>query len=211
MSKVRFRPFPSPLVFPGLQILAVQVFCTGIIGQAVRILADDTHCGAASRFGCRALAISAVSFVAIYETFTIAMVLRFSRKWRRECWKEAARPPSVDKVSDPLFRLVSRVRTCVLPPRSPWANPVDRPRGKFGKPAAYTKEPARTERLLARPYALWPDNAADTLDGIGFALMARAGGDSLGANLLEMVLLAAQVRWQECEPTPLRAALRCSH
>ena len=36
-DKIKFRPFPSPLVFPGLPMLVIQIFASGVTAQAVRV------------------------------------------------------------------------------------------------------------------------------------------------------------------------------
>ena len=61
------------------------------------------------------------------------------------------------------------------------------------RPAIEVQEPSRTERLLSQPAALIRSNASDSLDAIGFALMARSGGQSLFALLFEYIVLASQV------------------
>ena len=49
----------------------------------------------------------------------------------------------------------------------------------YVRPKDEEEEPMRTERLLTCSLHLYNANAADTLDAIGFALMARSGGHSL--------------------------------
>ena len=96
-------------------------------------------------------------------------------------------PTDASAVSDPLYRLVAKLRrrcggrpaartalaasAASSPARRSWC---DRPRGAFLRPPDETREPARTERLLANPLAMMRPKAADTLDAVGFALMARA-------------------------------------
>ena len=57
--------------------------------------------------------------------------------------------------------------------------PIDRTTGMYVRPEDEAEEPMRTERLLTCSLRLYNANAADTLDAIGFALMARSGGHSL--------------------------------
>lgn len=189
LSRVRFRPFPSPLVFPGIPLLAIQIFCSGITLTAAGVVADTSAC---DQFGCRAFAVGCLLFIAAYEALTIALVVNFHRHYRKQCWLKAKRPLEAEKVSDPLFRLISRIRSVFLPRGHKW-RVIDRPRGAFKAPAEFKKEPARTERLLATPRTFVKSNPADTLDGIGFALMARSAGDSFASAMFEMTLLGANL------------------
>jgi hypothetical protein len=59
--------------------------------------------------------------------------------------------------------------------------PIDRNQGAWAMPAADAAEPARTERLLATPFALWRHHPADVVDQLGFHLWFRThGASSLG-------------------------------
>ena len=188
MSRVRFTPFPMPLVFPGLPLLIVQIFCTGMAFNAVRNVVDVENCDV----GCRAFAGIVIAFLIVYEVVTIGLVVNFHIHYRALCWNKSTHPSEVNKVVDPLYRLVSWIRVRILPKRYP-ARIIDRAKGAFKKPKAWNKEPARTERLLAAPRTFVHPNPADMLDGIGFALMARSGGSSLGAAMFEMVALGGNL------------------
>ena len=64
------------------------------------------------------------------------------------------------------------------------------------RPEPQVSEPSRTERLLRAPlgpFALFSANAADTLDAIGFSLMARSSGDSLAGVCFESLILSGQL------------------
>lgn len=192
-GQLLFKPFPSPFVFPGLPILAMQVYMTSLVYQATTMIVDpERECFVAKdMFDCRPLGIGTVLLAVAYEIFTISLVVKFYYAFGKQCWSKCVAPTEANKVADPLFRLLSKVRSCTLPKQM--GKPVDRPRGAMKKPPKCTQEPARTERLLKSPRRLWFANAADAIDGIGFALMARSGGDSLPALLFEMVLLAANL------------------
>ena len=189
MRRLRFKPYPSPLVFPGLQWLAISLFCTGLMGNGVRALVRFDH---PSELGWRIMAVTVVSAVTFYKLCTLAMLVRFHRRFRAATWRAAKYPEDAEKVVDPLYRLVSRVRFQSCPH---WHKPlvIDRPQGMFARPAGETKEPERTERILARPTRIVHGNAADTIDTIGFPLMARAGGANLWWVLFEWIALGANV------------------
>ena len=191
MSKLRFTPFPSALVFPGFFILAIQVFSTGITSQAVQVVANEDECRLAPT-GCRALGMGSLLFILAYEVLTISVVIHFHRHFRADCWQAASRPLEVNMVKDPLYRLLSRIRSLALPKRYP-NRVVGRPRGMFVRPPSLVREPSRTERILAHPRQFFYPNAAEALDGYGYCLWARSGGDSLAALMFEMVLLAASL------------------
>ena len=188
MTKLRFKPFPLAYVFPGFPLLAVQIFSTGITSQAIRVLVDRDECNENS---CIALGVGAMLMVVAYEAVTISIVLHFHENFAFS-WKRAAPPKQVQAVVDPLYRLISRIRVHVVHKDS-LHQILDRPRGKFVRPPSLVKEPTRTERLLAAPHIFWHSNASDAVDGIGYALMARSGGDSRPAMLFEMILLGASL------------------
>jgi hypothetical protein len=56
--------------------------------------------------------------------------------------------------------------------------PLDRNQGAWALPSADVAEPARTERLLARPFAIWRSHAPDVVDQVGFPLWFRTHGRS---------------------------------
>ena len=189
MTRVKFKPFPSPLVFPGLPFLAISIFLTGMVSNSIAVLVDEEEC---SEFWCTALALSVLLGAGVYEGFTLWMLVLFNRHHRTGAWTSAKYPKEAAKVVDPLYRLVSRLRTrfAWLPRSRTSGAIIDRPQGAFKKPPVDGKEPARTERLLAAPLTVVHANAGDSLDAIGFVLMARAGGHSFGASLFEFVALA---------------------
>lgn len=184
-TRVRFKPFPSPFVFPGLPVVAVSLFCTGLVGNALAMIQCRRH---------RVLAIVILGAVVGYGVFALAVLLHFNRRYRALMWKPAAYPKEATEVIDPLYRLISKLRAhCCCSNSGRRVLVIDRPRGKFAKLPAETKEPARTERLLASPCTLVHANASDTLDAYGFALMARSGGGSLGGVMFEFITLWANI------------------
>ncbi len=136
-----------------------------------------------------------LAFLCLYQATTLAILIRFHRHFRKEAWKPVTYPSNPDHVADPIYRLVSRLRVrfpCCKEERG--RKPViDRPRGKFGRPPADVKEPARTERLLDQPVNLFRANAADMLDVIGFPLMARSSGASFIGLSFEYLALTGQM------------------
>ena len=214
---IPFIPYPSAMVFPGVMLVGISVFLTGIIGSAAAILVSDTTtvCGFNSSVNgtfvngtftnvttvipvescaCQTLAIIAMVLVAAYWSLIVALLVHFSRNHRRVTWERAAAVVQPSMVADPLFRLVSKMRACIcrgcLDEKS---IVVDRERGSFQRALDLIVEPARTERLLARPFALFRANSADAVDAFGFSLLARAGGSSGLAISFDVGVITAQL------------------
>jgi hypothetical protein len=160
----------------------------------------------ASRAHRLASAIIVLLGASAYEIFTLACLLRFIRIFRADAWTPATYPDDRRKIVDPIMRQVSKARALLVCCDTAWSKPMDRPRGKFARGKFDIKEPARTERLLRAANVANPltGNGADTLDVIGFALMARAGGWSAAACMFEFVALVGQLTVAiVCSLTPL--------
>ena len=180
LSEVRFTPFPSPLVFPGVPVLVVQVFCTGIVLNAVRLVADDRNCTEWSFDACRAFGGGIIVAVVLYQTFTLSLVLHFHRHYRASTWHRSPYPSEPHKVVDPLYRIVSRARTWLLPASHP-SRVIDRPKGAFKKPAAHSQEPARTYVASDRtpPSPAWVrQRTSERPDVLSRAVQGALAGES---------------------------------
>ena len=187
---VRFIPYPSAFVFPGLQLVVISLFLTGLVQQALFILssANGTFC-LTSSCPCYVLAYIAVAIAIAYILLAVALLSLLNRSYRGKTWRPTIPVGKASMVDDPLFRALSNLRA-----RMRWHDPVlMRIRGTFVRPEAETAEPARTERLLRRPYALGRANASDSLDAYGFSLMFRARGTTSGAASFEVSILTAQI------------------
>ena len=130
---------------------------------------------------CTGLA-SATLLTILAVLFTgLAMLLRFSKHYRASTWTKVA-PEAWNKVNDPIFRLWSRLRLCATravccaPCGQRLATPVDRFTGKWVRPSLDVAEPARTERLLARPFTVFHGCAADIQDSMALHLLNKASG-----------------------------------
>lgn len=185
LAPVKFVPYPSHRVFPGLPLIVVSLFCSGLVNNSVKVLAagDLGYCDET----WIAIAVIILFFVVIYNCLTLRLLMRFHRRFVASTWKAAQLPAAANAVGDPLYRLISRIRVCSR------GKPVDRVRGKFARPPNEVKEPGRTERILAHPTRVFHELASDTLDSIGFALMARSGGARLTGVLFEFIVLGANI------------------
>ena len=181
-------------------MLVIQIFASGVTAQAVRVAVNTEECPENMGIGCRTFGFVMCGLIIAYECLTISMVLHFHLKFRALCWTSVTAPTEVNKVSDPLFRLVSRIRVLLLR-KSYKYRIMDRPRGAFKKPKDLAKEPVRTERLLERPWLIVRSNAADTLDAIGFGL--------LGLPLFFVGLPAFRLCQCECVLRLLGKGCRC--
>lgn len=185
------RSQPSLFVFPGLLMVGVSIFLTGLVSKSVSLLVSDgSECWQCD-LKCKAFAALVFVICILYEALSFAALLSFNLKFRVATWKAAALTPVDDptKVADPLCRLLAKIQFRLTGKFSGWG----RSRGKFVKPKEWTQEPKRTERLLSHPLTFHKGNAADTLDAYGFALMARAGGHHRYATSLEFTVLGAQL------------------
>ena len=126
-------------------MLVIQIFASGVTAQAVRVTVNTEECPENMGIGCRTFGFVMCGLIIAYECLTISMVLHFHLKFRALCWTSVTAPTEVNKVSDPLFRLVSRIRVLLLR-KSYKYRIMDRPRGAFKKPKDLAKEPVRTER-----------------------------------------------------------------
>lgn len=189
-GQARFRPYPSAFVFPGLQLVIISLFLTGLVQQAFFILssADGTFC-VTNFCPCYVLAYIAVAIAIAYVLLAVALLAIFNCSHRSQTWRPILPVPTPSLVDDPLYRALSKLRS-----RMHWHDPVVmRWRGTFVRPEAGIVEPARTDRLLRRPYSLWRGNASDSVDAHGFSLMARARGTTSASASFEVSILTAQI------------------
>ena len=185
----KFKPFPSAFVFPCLTMTANSLFLTGLVASSVRCLVLWPEIGP----GWRVLPVATLALVCAYHVFTFSVLYRFNARFREATWKPCTYPDTPTLVVDPAYRLLSWLRIKCCNPDGRRQLILDRPRGKFARPADEIVEPARTGRLLYAPVDLFRANAADTLDVVGFALMARSGGDYPHSVFFEHSALSAQM------------------
>ena len=84
-------------------------------------------------------------------------------------------------VGDPFLRQISKVQGLI------GASPVKRTPGEFSKPEEDAAEPERTERLLARPFALFHARAGDSFDTINMFWLMRSTGDSVFGTFYDFI------------------------
>ena len=92
----KFIPYPAFLVFPGLLIVGVAVFLTGLLGGAIHVLLaaqpergnPGATCGGrvGASCGCLTLAWVAVTVAASYFLFAGFILVNFNRRYRLETW-----------------------------------------------------------------------------------------------------------------------------
>ena len=200
-SSVRFLPYPQTFVFPGLLLVLVSVFLTGMVGNAAMMIShayitngvktcDGRGCV------CRTFAVIALIIELVYLALTVRLITRFNAgvlRFNPEIWQTSEAVTDASKIKDPLFRSIYKIRKCVVSVFRVYKFQGDRMRGRFVRPKEDVMEPKRTARLLDHPCALMRDNPSDALDGYGFSLMLRASGSSTGGTVFELVILEAQV------------------
>ena len=152
-----FRPLPNVLVFPNLLTLVVNMVITGLAEAAVQLLAVTPACG----LGCTWPAVVILILIGAYVVGMLLLVLRFYFGGRKTLWVRAT-PQTTEDVEDPILRNVffgcGLCASCLRR----IMRVVSRMRGSFELPDKETSEPKRTERLLARPFALVRETPSDS-------------------------------------------------
>ena len=184
-----FHKFPGACVLPGLLLLGCKLYITGLVTTCANLLIAADECGGR----CRAVVIAVSTFGIGFILFGWYVVIDWNVRFRRTTWRPAAVPASVDDVGDPLLRLLSRVYLHICRLRGSKSPLAQRVRGKVARPAEYTDEPQRTERLLRRWYWLRHSNAADTMDAFQFAFFLRGSGFSWTTTIFDHYGLTTQM------------------
>jgi len=185
-----FKGLPSSMVFPSTLMIGTNFFVLGFAEQGLFLVtfpAEDDECGPP----CLILGFVAVIFTFLYVSLVFALLLHYHKMgYRAATWSQAEEPESPSEVEDPLYRLVSHVRSRIFPKGRAF-NVMDRPRGEFSRPEADQKEPARTERLLSRPLALFRPRAGDALDALKLTWFSRANGSRFAGLSYDWLALMA--------------------
>ena len=200
LRPVRFIPFPSIFVFPGLQLIIFSVFLTGLAQRAMTIV-TATSCSGDTCVACLSLAWTALAMIAVFFAVAIRLLIMFNIRYRSATWRLTQRAASSQAVNDPIFRMLSmlcslrhRLVVDLEGPKSERGDVViQRFHGKFERADADLREPARTERLLAAPCSFSRRVTSDAVDAYGYSLLARASGSSSRTASFELIVLGAQV------------------
>ena len=185
----KFIPFPRSLVAPHVPIFAFGILLTGCVESSVAVLASKQaqECGASRLWP----AATVLVFVFVILCLLFAKILHLYMRHRSSLWQPAENLALTDaekKVQDPLLKYVQ-----VSFYMSVGLNgAVDRSRGEFVRPDDEIEEPARTERLLAKPIDLFPTTSADALDQLG-SYVARSSGGSIFGIMFDLSALVIQV------------------
>ena len=184
----RFRSLPAIFVFPGILMLSINFFTTGLIDRSIHLILAPGECGAE----CIWPAVAVLILVASYMIFIMVLLLHFNRYHRAVLWQPTIEPTSSKEIEDPLYRLVSKIRM-VICKQGRQHTIMDRARGEFKPEQEELEEPERTERLLAHPFSLVRTKAADSLDALKLTWMARASGGSFVGVSFDLVAMTVQV------------------
>ena len=188
--KAEFKSFPGALVFPGILMLGVNFFLNGLIEPSIMLASfppDQDMCGSA----CMVPAVIVLTLMFLYVLLTFVLLLSFHRSgFRAATWQDAEEIESPSDVEDPLYRAVSKIRLRLCAPGRKFTI-MDRPRGEFVRPEEDQEEPARTERLLRRPMALFRTRPADSLDALKLAWFQRANGNGFSGIAYDLVAVLA--------------------
>jgi len=116
----------------------------------------------------RVLGIATMAALGVSLCIPLRMLRHFqvAKSCNTAMWK----PTQSDKdIEDPIFRLIARARSKV------GLRPVHRVHGGYEKAQADAAEPARTERLLAAPFAWGPRCAGDAYEASSIWLFQARG------------------------------------
>jgi hypothetical protein len=94
------------------------------------------------------------------------------------------------EIEDPMMRLVSKLRRCTA---GMCANPMSREKGSFEKSDEDSEEPARTERLLARPFKVFHDNPGDAYDALSLFWLTRSSGGRAVGVFYDMICFLVMI------------------
>lgn len=189
----RFTPWPKSLVWPTPLVFACCIFVTGLTRESVRLLVAPPEGGGAI---CVVLPVSILLVLSALFCVTVGEVVVFHRRHNAEVtWKPAPRKPKPQAIGDPYMRAAAKLlaavrRLCagqgrrVAPSESnapTGANDLgfsDRKAGGFSLPTEDAKEPGRTERLLAAPFAFRHKRAGDVFQAMEGFLLFRVNASS---------------------------------
>lgn len=173
--RLKFVPLPSLFVHPSLLFTGISLYTSGLVTTATQLVVSSFTCG----MQCKWPGLVVLGANVIYILLSLAMVIHYHVKWGKATWMPAEPADTPQEVEDPLYRLVSkvRVRTCR---KGRAFNIMDRARGEYAAPDEELEEPARTERLLHRPYRLFHVCSADAQQGMASSWMGRASGGFTG-------------------------------
>ena len=206
-KKPKFFPFPAFCRWPTLPVFVGLCCMTGIIKNGVAILAVG-----GAPLEVMAIAIGSLSLAAALMALLWMQLILFSRRHRRSMWTPEKPAITPHEVADPALRLVSTVRQRILSSkvinddgsvrrisrrssrRMDSKPALNRNRGAFGSSnKKETEEPARTERLLARPFVLFSRVGPDAMESIAITVLFKCRGDRAHSMAYHLTKLLAQL------------------
>ena len=187
-----FRPIPGALVFPSAFFLIGNFLVTGLTSSSAALLAGGGDCG----MRCQWPAIVVLFAVGAYLALLGAIAIHFARRFSKT-WEPVPPMDNPADVADPLYRLVSNIRVRILGRRERCgkltARVIGRAQGEFVKDEDSMAEPARTERILVSPFAIFRTHSADAIDVHTLVLLNRGSGPRMYGVLYDYILLLAQL------------------
>lgn len=202
--KAKHVPWPSLLVFPGLFNLVINFFALNLIAAAVSVLATAPSC---CGLLCIWPALLVLGGLVAYLVLGYAMCLHYDVCFRKATWRAEELPKGPRDVQDPILRLFGTLRlalsfACIRLRGGAVARQnqddsagrhvtlKDRSKGEFVRQGA---EPARTHRLLSRPFSLFRSEPDDALDALRLVWMSRATGNSFHGIFYDIFMFSAMM------------------
>lgn len=198
--KAKHVPWPSLLVFPGLFTLVINFFALNLMSSAVSVLATAPSC---CGLLCTWPALLVIGGLLAYLVLSYAMCLHYDVRFRKAAWKAEELPEGVRYIEDPILRLFGRLRLALAfayrrlrrgaETRQNLESLVklkDRSKGEFVRQVV---EPARTHRLLSRPFRCFQSEPEDALDALRLVWMSRATGKSFHGIFYDIFMFTAMM------------------
>jgi len=179
--------------------VVLNMLLTGLAEAATNLVAEESTwptCG----LRCMWPGILVLVTIGMYVLGLLAVILHFYAYHRRKLWQPYS-PETTTEVEDPILRNFFRFEYDYLPRGLPRVSAccravtrmVSRMRGSFEMLDEETKEPARTERLLAHPFALTHSVASDGFSSISQMVLGRSSGGGIIGVTYDWIALVIQL------------------
>ena len=188
-----FIPLPASLCFPNLFTFAFGLLLTGVLETSIAVLSSIEL--RESRSSGRWQAVLVLVFIVCYTLLFLLKIVHLYVRHRSEVWQaeEPLAREAAYALEDPLMKFLQLKVGARITTKT---GLVDRSRGEFSPPDKEVEEPARTERMLASPFRIFPSVSADALDQLGLYLGRATGDGILGitydwvAQMVQLIIVA---------------------
>ena len=168
---------PDLLYWPNLEVIVIILFAPGILFTAAQVFGDPYQ----KQGMHNAFAISAHILIFIFMLHEGLRISYFSWHYRKTLWAEADTIVSIEKMDDPLLKLLAKCK--LVRPAARWS-------GSWAIPLADADEPSRSMRAFWSPLApWWLRRGGDMYASLAWSWLTGANGTvNVGYQYLRMVL-----------------------